>query len=78
MYKSSCLILWIHRGPGVVGFQPILLPGKSFEYDSGCHLRTPLGTMEGSYEMWVWSEAAGEFTSHFDAKIRRFKLSKDP
>jgi ApaG protein len=39
------------RGPGVVGQQPVLLPGTSFEYTSGCPLKTPRGSMVGSYEM---------------------------
>ncbi|MEQ8396318.1 Co2+/Mg2+ efflux protein ApaG [Thalassobaculum sp.] len=39
------------RGPGVVGEQPILRPGDSFEYTSGCPLPTPSGMMVGSYEM---------------------------
>jgi len=39
------------RGPGVVGAQPHLMPGQSFEYTSGCVLTTPHGTMHGSYEM---------------------------
>lgn len=39
------------RGPGVVGAQPRLAPGESFEYTSGCVLSTPHGTMQGSYEM---------------------------
>lgn len=54
--------------------QPILLPGKSFEYDSACPLRTSWGIMEGEYEMWLWSEADGEFNKQFEAKIGRFKL----
>jgi ApaG protein len=37
------------KGPGVVGQQPRLEPGQSFEYTSFCPLRTPWGTMEGSY-----------------------------
>ena len=37
------------RGPGVVGQQPTLKPGESFEYTSGCRLRTATGTMQGSY-----------------------------
>lgn len=41
------------RGPGVVGEQPILEPGTSFEYTSGCPLTTATGTMEGSYQMEV-------------------------
>ena len=39
------------RGPGVVGEQPILATGQSFEYTSGCPLPTPFGNMRGSYEM---------------------------
>ena len=37
------------KGLGVVGRQPLLQPGESFEYTSGCQLRTPSGTMHGSY-----------------------------
>lgn len=39
------------RGPGVVGKQPILKPGESFSYTSGCPLTTDSGIMVGSYEM---------------------------
>jgi len=39
------------RGPGVVGEQPVLSPGESFEYTSGTPLTTPSGIMVGSYEM---------------------------
>ena len=39
------------RGPGVVGEQPVLAPGQSFEYTSGTPLPTPSGIMVGSYEM---------------------------
>jgi ApaG protein len=37
------------KGLGVVGHQPLLKPGEAFEYTSGCRLRTPNGTMQGSY-----------------------------
>ncbi len=37
------------RGLGVVGHQPLLKPGESFQYSSGSHLRTPTGTMHGSF-----------------------------
>jgi len=37
------------RGLGVVGYQPLIQPGESFEYVSGARLRTPTGTMHGSY-----------------------------
>ena len=39
------------RGLGVVGQQPTLEPGESFEYTSGCPLKTPFGTMHGTYNM---------------------------
>jgi ApaG protein len=39
------------RGPGVVGEQPVLAPGESFEYTSGTPLTTPSGIMTGTYEM---------------------------
>jgi ApaG protein len=37
------------KGLGVVGQQPLLKPGESFEYTSGCRLRTPTGTMRGNF-----------------------------
>jgi ApaG protein len=58
------------RGPGVVGKQPTLKPGESFEYTSGCPLNTPFGVMEGTYQMVA---ANGE---RFDAKIAPFTLSE--
>ncbi|MFI8415143.1 Co2+/Mg2+ efflux protein ApaG [Serratia sp. NPDC078593] len=39
------------QGEGVVGEQPIILPGSEFQYTSGAIIETPLGTMEGHYEM---------------------------
>ena len=39
------------RGPGVVGEEPVIGPGESFAYNSGCPLRTPSGFMVGAYEM---------------------------
>ena len=56
------------RGPGVVGEQPILQPGESFEYTSFCSLATPFGSMEGSYQMVAQDGVA------FDAEIARFNL----
>ena len=56
------------RGPGVVGYQPVLGPSESFEYTSGCPLPTPFGSMQGSYEML---RAGGE---RFRAAIARFEL----
>ena len=56
------------KGEGVVGLQPTLAPGESFEYTSGAVLETPAGTMEGSYQMLSES---GEI---FDAPIATFSL----
>jgi ApaG protein len=56
------------RGAGVVGKQPILQPGESFEYTSGTPLSTPSGIMVGSYQM---ETAAGE---RFDVAIPAFSL----
>jgi ApaG protein len=58
------------RGPGVVGNQPVLAPGESFEYTSFCPLTTPFGTMEGSYQMVTEDGRA------FDAEIAQFALSE--
>lgn len=58
------------RGPGVVGQQPVLGPGESFEYTSGCPLPTPFGSMRGTYQM------VGEDGSRFDANIAPFTLSE--
>ena len=57
------------RGLGVVGQQPLLQPGESFEYTSGCSLTTPVGTMKGSYQM------VGEDGTRFDAEIPEFVLA---
>ena len=58
------------RGPGVVGYQPILKPGEEFEYTSGCPLTTPVGTMHGEFNMVL--PDSGE---KFDAKIEPFRLA---
>jgi ApaG protein len=57
------------RGLGVVGAQPLLKPGESFEYTSGSHLPTPVGTMRGTYQM------VAEDGRTFDAPIPPFTLS---
>jgi ApaG protein len=57
------------RGLGVVGAQPTLKPGESFEYTSGTSIATPVGTMRGTYQM------VGEDGSRFDAPIPEFTLS---
>ena len=40
-----------YKGPGVVGEQPVLRPGESFQYTSSCPLRTSAGVMRGTYQM---------------------------
>jgi ApaG protein len=55
-------------GPGVVGEQPVLAPGQTHQYASGCPLPTPSGSMVGSYHMQV---LGGET---FDAAIPAFSL----
>jgi ApaG protein len=57
------------RGLGVVGAQPLLEPGQSFEYSSGTAIATAVGTMKGAYQM-----VAADGT-HFDAPIPEFTLS---
>ncbi|MGE3175982.1 MAG: Co2+/Mg2+ efflux protein ApaG [Vicinamibacterales bacterium] len=56
------------RGPGVVGEQPVLAPGETFEYTSGCPLKTATGTMRGTYQMVT------EEGTHFDVEIAPFTL----
>ena len=57
------------RGLGVVGEQPLLRPGDSFEYTSGTVISTEVGSMKGSYQM------AAEDGVHFDVAIPEFILS---
>ena len=56
------------EGEGVVGEQPLIEPGGSFDYVSGCPLATPTGAMQGSYRM------VGEDGQTFDVEIPRFAL----
>ncbi len=57
------------RGEGVVGEQPHLHPGQDFRYSSGAILETPVGSMEGSYQM------IADDGSQFDALIAPFRLA---
>ena len=57
------------RGQGVVGEQPVIKPGQSFEYSSGTVLATQVGTMQGSYQM------VAEDGTRFEAPIPMFVLS---
>lgn len=56
------------RGPGVIGKQPVLRAGQSFEYTSGCPLPTAFGSMRGSYQMVT------ERGQSFDAEIAEFAM----
>ena len=57
------------RGPGVVGEQPVLAPGESFVYSSFCPLTTPVGSMEGTYQMRDSQDR------EFDVQIGQFLLA---
>lgn len=82
--EESCQLLsrhWVIRdglgreehvvGDGVVGKQPVIRPGESYSYRSGCPLATPTGSMRGSYQM---QSQSGE---KFDIKIPLFFLRPD-
>src|SRR5499427_6160335 len=57
------------RGDGVVGEQPYLKPGQGFRYSSGAVIQTPVGSMQGSYQMLA------DDCSQFDAPIEPFSLA---
>ncbi len=57
------------RGEGVVGEQPLIQPQGIYQYTSGTVIETPVGTMDGSYQM------VAEDGTRFDAKIPTFTLS---
>jgi ApaG protein len=57
------------KGLGVIGQQPLLKPGESFEYTSGCRLRTPSGTMQGSYF------CVAEDGERFEVDVPQFALN---
>ena len=56
------------EGEGVVGEQPVIAPGASYDYVSGCPLTTPTGAMQGSYKM------VDEYGRAFDVTIPKFAL----
>ncbi len=58
------------KGDGVIGEQPYIEPGESYQYTSGAILKTPLGTMTGSYQMQA------DDGQEFDAPIPLFSLTK--
>ena len=55
-------------GEGVVGDMPVIAPGESYDYVSGCPLSTPTGSMEGAYQM------VGEDGAGFEIEIPKFPL----
>ena len=57
------------RGDGVVGEQPHLKPGQGFRYSSGAVLETPVGAMQGTYQM------VADDGQRFDAPIAPFRLA---
>jgi ApaG protein len=57
------------KGEGVIGQQPYLQPGEFFQYTSGTVIETPVGSMQGSYQM------LSDDGNHFDAEILPFSLS---
>ena len=57
------------KGLGVIGQQPVIKPGESYEYSSGASIPTPVGTMRGTYQM------VGEDGRTFEAPIPLFTLS---
>lgn len=58
------------EGPGVVGEQPVLSPGESFEYTSACPLPTSFGSMQGTYRMVT------EHGEQFEAEVAPFSLAQ--
>ena len=59
------------KGLGVIGQQPLLAPGESFRYTSGCRLQAPSGTMHGSYFF------VNEVGDRFDVPVPMFVLEAD-
>lgn len=59
------------KGLGVIGQQPLLAPGESFRYTSGCRLQAPSGTMHGSYFL------VSETGERFDVPVPMFVLEAD-
>ncbi|MEW6984043.1 Co2+/Mg2+ efflux protein ApaG [Colwelliaceae bacterium 6471] len=57
------------QGEGVIGQQPNILPGQHFTYSSGCILKTPIGTMQGHYQM------RDQVEQLFDVDIPVFRLA---
>lgn len=65
------------QGQGVVGHQPELPPGATFEYESACPLRTPNGSMKGEYEMYSRVSQSNQWTTSFLVNVGEFALAVD-
>lgn len=64
------------QGEGVVGVQPIIAPGESYRYVSGCNLKSEMGTMRGSYHMQnLYSKSTFEVAIPSFAMVAPFKLN---
>lgn len=66
--RDAMGLIHIVEGDGVIGEQPVILVGQSYDYVSGCPLETPSGSMVGSYQMM------GEDGALFDIAIPHFDL----
>lgn len=65
------------KGPGAVGKTPVLRPGESWAYDSGTRIRTPTGSIAGSFQFAVLDDASGRGMSSFNAPVSRLSLTKE-
>ena len=65
------------RGPGVVGEQPELAPGETFQYQSACPLPTPRGKMKGHFEFYARDEETRQWNRSFLVNIGTFELRSD-
>lgn len=65
------------KGPGAVGKTPILQPGESWSYDSGTRIRTPTGSIAGSFQFAVLDDVSGMGVSSFNARVSRLSLTEE-
>jgi ApaG protein len=68
--KDALNITEVVEGDGVIGVQPILQPGETHTYSSGCFLKAPVGAMQGTYKMMNFDTA-----EYFSVTIPTFKLN---
>jgi ApaG protein len=65
------------KGPGAVGKTPVLEPGGTWSYDSGTRIRTPTGSIAGSFQFEVLDDASGSGVSNFNARVARLSLTEE-